>query len=144
MSEDESVDDTERDLEVIVEGDYAEHVEADNAANSENQENVDDGTKEKVKVKRVVRNPQPKLNEQTLKGPRGLTAVEGYFERVKFKGRGYEEQDLNTLLKTYEYWCHRLFPKFPFDDCITRLETLGIKRAIQVRKYLNYNCMFDY
>lgn len=92
-------------------------------SNDQNEEN-----KDTVKPKRP-RNPQPKLNERTLMGPRGLTTIESYFERIKFKGKGFEEQDLNVILKTYEYWCHRLFPKYPFDACIARLETLGNKRA---------------
>lgn len=87
--------------------------------------------KQVVKPKRVVRNPQPKLNEETLQGPKGIATLGSYFDRVKFKGRGHEEQDLNVIMKTYEYWCHRLFPKFPFDTCIERLEKLGTKRAVQ-------------
>lgn len=62
-------------------------------------------------------------------GTKGLTALEHYFDRVNFKGKGYEEHNLNVLMKTYEYWCHRLFPKYPLDACIARLETLGTKRA---------------
>lgn len=67
-----------------------------------------------------------------LLGVRGLTAIENYFERVKLQGKGYEDNDLNVIMKTYEYWCHRLFPKFPFDTCIEKLETLGSKKATQV------------
>lgn len=137
MSENESVGDVENDLEIILDGDQADYTEdqsgeVNSDENIENQENAESETRKEVKPKRVVKNPQPKLNEQTLKGPKGLAAIESYFERVKFKGRGYEEQDLNILLKTYEYWCHRLFPKFPFDSCIARLEKLGTKRATQV------------
>lgn len=67
-----------------------------------------------------------------ISGPRGIAALESYFERVKFKGKGHEHQDLNVIMKTYEYWCHRLFPKFPFDTCIERLEKLGTKKPVQV------------
>lgn len=96
--------------------------------------NKDEENKQVVKPKKKIKNPQPKLNEQRLMGPRGLQALEGYFERVKFKGKGYEEQDLNVLMKTYEYWCHRLFPKYPFDSCIARLETLGSRKALLTNK----------
>lgn len=92
--------------------------------------NQDVENKTVVKPKRAARKPLPKLNERTLMGPKGLHALEGYFERVKFKGKGYEEQDLNILMKTYEYWCHRLFPKYPFDTFIGRLEALGTKKAV--------------
>jgi len=90
-----------------------------------------DDEKQTVKPKRIIRNPQPKLNHETLKGPKGIAALESYFQRVKFKGKGNEQQDLDVILKTYEYWCHRLFPKFPFDTCIERLEKLGSKKAVQ-------------
>ncbi|XP_066263123.1 TIMELESS-interacting protein [Euwallacea similis] len=91
----------------------------------------DTQNKQVVKPKRIVRNPQPKLNSETLKGPKGIAALSSYFDRVKFKGKGHEEQDLNAVMKTYEYWFHRLFPKFPFDTCMDRLEKLGSKKEVQ-------------
>lgn len=85
-----------------------------------------------MKPKRVIRNPQPKLDAERLKGPRGLAALEGYFKNVKFKGPKHEEEDLRKIMKIYEYWCHRMFPKYPFDDCLAKLEKLGTKRPVQV------------
>lgn len=110
---------------------------------SEPQGNPDDEAEEapartEQKPKRVVKNPQPKLNADTLKGPRGIHTLDKFFEKVKFKGKGYEEQDLNLLMKTYEYWCHRLFPKFSFDDCLARIEKLGTKKTVQVKLTTNY------
>lgn len=100
--------------------------------------------KQVVKPKRVIRNPQPKLNEETLQGPKGIATLSSYFDRVKFKGRGHEEQDLNVIMKTYEYWCHRLFPKFPFDTCIERLEKLGTKKAVQTHiKRIRFDLMLN-
>lgn len=126
-----------------VEGDFeteqvenSENVEVE-AEEANDDQNQDGGNKTLVKPKRIVKNPQPKLNEQTLRGPKGLTALQGYFEKVKFKGKGYEDQDLNIVMKTYEYWCHRMFPKYPFDASIARLEVLGGKKATQV-------CFFYY
>lgn len=91
----------------------------------------------------MIRNPQPKLNLETLKGKKGLLTLQGYFEKGKFKGKGHEEEDLRTMMKTYEYWCHRLFPKFTFDDCLDHLEKLGTKKGVQVRfiiRYCSTNC----
>ncbi|CAH0551763.1 unnamed protein product [Brassicogethes aeneus] len=144
--EDNPIEDA-NDLEIIQEGyeDPENNGEAADEAeeDKEESENKEDEKKE-VKVKRVVRNPQPKLNDQTLKGPKGIAALAKYFERVKFKGRGYEEQDLNVLLKTYEYWCHRLFPKFPFEDCIEKLEKLGAKKNVQTHlKRIRMDINFD-
>ncbi|KAK5648815.1 hypothetical protein RI129_003707 [Pyrocoelia pectoralis] len=120
--------DDENDLQVI-----EEQAEGEVFHETELPENVDDGTnpqKEEPKVKRL-RNPQPKLNVDRLKGPRGVQTVEGILKKIKFKGRGHEEDDLNSLMRGYEYWCHRLFPKFTFDDCLDRIERLGTKREIQ-------------
>ncbi|CAH1959058.1 unnamed protein product [Acanthoscelides obtectus] len=141
MSSDEEsvhsiVEEVENELDLHPEDDNAEGTEEQPTEEANGSQNAEDEAEEEraknvVKPKRVVKNPQPKLNEQTLRGPRGLSAIEGYFQRVKFKGKGHEEHDLNMLMKTYEYWCHRLFPKFPFDHCIARLETLGTKKGTQ-------------
>ncbi|XP_072388836.1 uncharacterized protein [Diabrotica undecimpunctata] len=93
----------------------------------------DDETKKKeVKPKRKILNPIPKFDTQTIRNSKGLPAITGHFKDIKFKGKGYEEHDLNILMKTYEYWCHRFYPKFTFDDTIGRLEWLGNKKATQV------------
>lgn len=115
--------------------DNGENLDESNEAIQTNQEeNQDDDQEEKkdVKPKRVIKRPRAKLNAELLTGPKGLRTLEKCFERVQFKGKGNEEQDLNVLLKTYEYWCHRLFPKYPFKDCIDRVERLGSKGPIQV------------
>ncbi|XP_050306035.1 uncharacterized protein LOC126743115 [Anthonomus grandis grandis] len=143
MSSDENVSEGEGNLDNIDEnndileigedlgteepGEQTEEVQRDETADG----GAEEGDKNIVKPKRVIRNPRPKLNEDTLKGPRGLTALPKYFERVKFKGKGHEKEDLNNIMKTYEYWCHRLFPKYPFDTCIEKIENLGKKKAVQ-------------
>lgn len=101
-------------------------------------------TRTAEKPKRVVRNPQPKLNAETLKGPKGIHTLPQLFKNTKFKGLGYEEEDLNMLMKSYEYWCHRLFPKFSFDDCLARLEKLGHKKAVQVNCIVQIDLKIDY
>ncbi|XP_066142620.1 TIMELESS-interacting protein [Euwallacea fornicatus] len=108
-------------------------------------ETADDAqNKQVIKPKRIVRNPQPKLNSETLKGPKGIAALSSYFDRVKFRGKGHEEQDLNAVMKTYEYWCHRLFPKFPFDTCMDRLEKLGSKKEVQTHiKRIRFDMLIE-
>ncbi|KAK9891098.1 hypothetical protein WA026_013417 [Henosepilachna vigintioctopunctata] len=124
------------DLDILDE----ENLEPQNVGGETNQEDLDDRNKDdeaeeekekKIKPKRVIKNPRVTLNVERLKGPKGLSVLESCFEKVKFKGKGHEEQDLNVLLKTYEYWCHRLFPKFSFEDSIAKIEKLGHKGPIQ-------------
>lgn len=56
-----------------------------------------------VKVKRKV----PTLNAERLKGPRGIIAVEDFYKDMKFKGKGYEKQDLDEVMNRLEHWAHR-------------------------------------
>lgn len=69
-----------------------------------------DPDKEKVepKIKIVkVKKKLVTLNVERLKGPRGIIAVEDFFEKMKFKGKGYEKQDLDEVMKRLEHWAHR-------------------------------------
>lgn len=85
----------------------------------------------------VVRNPVPKLNTERLKGPNGIQTIEKYFEGFKFNGKGHERADLDRIMKRLEHWSYRLFPKYHFDDFLTRVEQLGTKKDLQVfiKKY---------
>lgn len=128
----------EENIEEVLQNEDIERFETENdniQSEHEDNENKDDDDNEEearkvVKPKKVFR-PRLKLNAEVLKGPKGLGALEKIFEKVKFKGKGYEDHDLNVLLKCYEYWCHRMFPKFPFEDCIEKIEALGHKGPIQ-------------
>lgn len=91
-----------------------------------------------IKPKKIIKNPQPKLNAETLKGPRGLTAVAGVFAKQKFRGKGHEKEDLRVLLKTYNYWCHRMFPKLSFDQAIDKIEKLGNKKPVIVSAIIKH------
>ncbi|CAI2723135.1 unnamed protein product [Schistosoma spindalis] len=83
-------------------------------------------------AKRVVKNPRPKLDPQRLLSNKGLPALLEDFKKVKFRGKGYEFQDLNKLLFVYEAWSHRLVPRMSFPEVIDRLENVGSKREIRV------------
>ncbi|KAM0732859.1 Protein TIPIN-like protein [Formica fusca] len=80
----------------------------------------------------TVRNPIPKLNTERLKGSNGIHTIEKYFEGFKFYGKGHEKTDLDRIMKRLEHWSYRLFPKFHFDDFLTRAEQLGTKKDLQV------------
>lgn len=80
-------------------------------AEDRNANSGDDGDQKEevqanVKVMKIKRKLN-KLNEEKLKGPRGIIAVDDFFKDVKFKGKGYEKQDLNDVLKRLEHWAHR-------------------------------------
>ena len=93
---------------------------------------VDPGTS-----RRVIRNPQPKLNAERIQGAKGIQTIENYFEGFKFHGKGYEKIDLDRVMKRLEHWAHRIFPKYQFDDFIEKMEILGTKKNVHVilKKY---------
>merc|ERR1719317_1349866 len=87
-------------------------------AGGEGGEEAKDGEQasaEPKPVKRVVRNPMPKLNPDRITGSRGIIQLEKMFEDFKPKGAGHEFEDLDVLMKGMEHWAHRLYPKLPFD-----------------------------
>ncbi|XP_032198852.1 TIMELESS-interacting protein [Mustela erminea] len=84
-----------------------------------------------VPPKRTVKRNIPKLDAQRLISERGLPALRHVFDKVKFKGKGHEAEDLKTLIRHMEHWAHRLFPKLQFEDFIDRVEYLGSKKEVQ-------------
>ncbi|XP_057371981.1 TIMELESS-interacting protein-like [Daphnia carinata] len=85
-----------------------------------------------TKTRKLVRNPQLKLDTSRICGERGIKAVMADFRTVKLGGKGYEKSDLETILSKMEHWAHRLFPKLPFDDCVESVAKLGNTKHVQV------------
>lgn len=83
------------------------------------------------KPRKLVLNPQPKLDEVRLTQTEGIRKIPELFESIKFKGKGYEKEDLDKILFTLEYWANRLYPKFTFETFLERCETLGTKKVVR-------------
>ena len=84
------------------------------------------------KKKRMIKNPQPKLNPERLMGPRGIQTIEDLFENWESKGKGKEFEDLDVIMTKLEHWAHRLYPKLPFDNVVDVVANrLGKKKAVQ-------------
>ena len=84
------------------------------------------------KKKRIIKNPQPKLNPDRLMGPRGIQTIEDMFENWESKGKGREFDDLDVIMTKLEHWAHRLYPKLPFDNVVDVVANrLGKKKAVQ-------------
>lgn len=71
------------------------------------------------------------INSDMLMGPRGIHTIENHFKDIKFRGKGYEREDLNNIMKRLEHWSHRLFPRYGFDDNLDAIERLGKKKVVQ-------------
>eukprot|EP00112_Aurelia_sp_Birch-Aquarium-sp1_P014779 Seg3208.3 transcript_id=Seg3208.3/GoldUCD/mRNA.D3Y31 product="TIMELESS-interacting protein" protein_id=Seg3208.3/GoldUCD/D3Y31 len=85
------------------------------------------------KKSRQKKNGKP-FNEKLLCGENGIKALPGLFEGTSFRGKN-EEENLNLLLRKYEFWAHQLYPRFPFADVVERVEELGAKKAVRRQAY---------
>lgn len=95
-----------------------------------------DGKPVKVEPKqRIIRNPRNTLNLQRLTGPRGIVELESFFKGIKFRGKGHEADDLDSILKRMQHWAHRMYPKYNLDDSLRTIERLGRKK--QLHTYMN-------
>ncbi|XP_022127682.2 TIMELESS-interacting protein [Pieris rapae] len=126
-----------QELERVIEGgDYEERVVSNSDDNSEKEDEAEEDKRRvdpgSTKIKRVVKNPRFILNPARLTGPRGIQVIPEHFKDFKFKGKGHEKEDLDLVLKKLEHWAYRLYPKFKFEDCLKKIETLGKKRPVMV------------
>ncbi|KAG8237881.1 hypothetical protein J437_LFUL017172 [Ladona fulva] len=116
-------------LDDLIEGRDLENEDENVAEEAGNDPGSGDEKKEKKTIKRVL-NPQPKLDKDRLTGPKGIVAIEGLFKKFEFCGAGYEDHNLNRIMKRLELWGNRLFPKLQFDDLLEKVEKLGHKRPV--------------
>jgi TIMELESS-interacting protein len=120
-------------------GDDDDDNDRDNQGSNNEQENVNENAgsdnegRQEVDPAVKIKKPKRKLvtlNAERLKGPRGIIAIDEFFNNIKLKGKGHEKQDLNEVMKRLEHWSHRMFPKYNFDDSLTKIERLGRKKEI--------------
>ncbi|XP_075247832.1 uncharacterized protein LOC142340938 [Convolutriloba macropyga] len=84
-----------------------------------------------VKKKRVIRKRQTLNAKLMIDKDRGLLALNRSCRKIKFKGKGYEEQDLEALLWSVEHWAHSLCPQMKFADFLEQSERLGKKQEVK-------------
>ncbi|KAK5979780.1 Protein TIPIN [Trichostrongylus colubriformis] len=119
--------------------DFFGHDFSDNEA-GEGEEATDDQVlnnllekeNQEVVKKRAKSRPQPKLNEATLTGAKGIKALQDSFQNFKPDPKKDPYDNLAVMLKKYEHWAHVMFPKLKFEDVVNRCEVLGDKRAVKV------------
>lgn len=84
-----------------------------------------------------------RLNVERLKSNRGIHTVENYCADIKYRGKGYEREDMNDLMKRLEHWAHRLYPNYKFDDFVPTVEKLGKKKELQTHMYRYRNDLLE-
>lgn len=83
------------------------------------------------KVKKPVENPRPKLDpDRLLSDDKGLSELLRETNRVVLKP-GEDIENLRKTITALQYWSHRCFPKYTFNDFLAKCETLGKKRPIK-------------
>ena len=85
--------------------------------------------KEIVKIKRKTH--VLTFKSDRLTSEKGLYAVVNEFPRMEFQGDGHEARDLKLLMRNYEHWGNRLFPKLRFSDLLDRIDTFGSKKDVR-------------
>ena len=83
------------------------------------------------KEKKPVQNPRPKLDvDRLLEEQRGLPQLLHASSLVVLKP-DKEIENMRRIVAMFQHWSHRLFPKYTFNDVLTKCETLGRKRPIR-------------
>ncbi|XP_055640460.1 protein TIPIN homolog [Toxorhynchites rutilus septentrionalis] len=112
--------------------------EISHGGNDDNDQDAPEGDGKPVKVepkKKVSRNPRFMLNVQRLCDSRGIVDLESYYKGIKFRGKGYEKEDLDVVMKKMQHWAHRMYPKYGLDDSLAAIEKLGRKKQMQSYMY---------
>ncbi|KAJ7581453.1 replication fork protection component Swi3-domain-containing protein [Mycena floridula] len=71
-----------------------------------------------------------KLDEERLLGPEGFPQLIKDTKHFRIKGKGHEVEDLNRLLRVYQFWSHTLYPRTQFKDTVERVEKLCHSRRM--------------
>lgn len=87
---------------------------------------------QEVMKKRTKSRPQPRLNEATITGEKGIQALQDSLKGFKPDPSQNPYDNLAAMLKKYEHWAHVMFPKLKFEDVVSRCEFLGDKRPVKV------------
>lgn len=93
-------------------GDYDDGDNPERNSDGEGIGNDEDGDQNKEKVEPKLKIVKIKrknltLNVEKLKGDRGIIAIDDFYKKMKFRGKGYEKQDLDDVMKRLEHWAHR-------------------------------------
>mmetsp|Transcript_40008 Transcript_40008/g.49412 ORF Transcript_40008/g.49412 Transcript_40008/m.49412 type:complete len:231 (+) Transcript_40008:581-1273(+) len=94
-------------------------------SNTNNNSNNKDPNVSVTKRKR-----KPPLKPDNLVNSTGLPMIHENFKKIKFKGKGYEIQDLNLLIQKYQEWCFQFYP-MNFKDLIQKIETFSSKFIVK-------------
>ncbi|KAI7901300.1 replication fork protection component Swi3-domain-containing protein [Cokeromyces recurvatus] len=77
-------------------------------------------------------NKKLRLDESLLLDTKGIPLLKNESMHLKFKGKGYESEDLKKLMTYYTIWANNLYPKLRFRDFTRRVTKQASKPRIKV------------
>lgn len=84
----------------------------------------------KVRITKAGK-PRFVLNENVLTGKNGIGTVLNHFKGTKFsEAKNSEYENLDLFLSRLESWTHQLFPKWPRETTLQKIEMLGKKKVV--------------
>ncbi|PIC50205.1 hypothetical protein B9Z55_001202 [Caenorhabditis nigoni] len=121
--------------------DFFGNDELDRESSPVGEEAIEDNTGEEggkrivepklLRTKKLT-NPRLALNEKTLTGPKGITALRETFQNFNPNPKDDPYKNLEKMMKKYAYWGHLMFPKMKTEDVLNRVETLGTRRQVKL------------
>jgi len=105
----------------------------DNMPGVEEAEEANDGKKKKTAAaKKKTVSTRVNLNEMRVTGKQGLVKYLSYFQNMNLsKEKNSEYDNLQILMSRLERWCHDLYPKFPLDATLQKIESMGTKTLVR-------------
>jgi hypothetical protein len=85
-------------------------------------------------IKRKRRQSIVRLDYEKLSSDKGLPSLLRSLTKLKFKGYGFEKEDLAKLIRFYEHWAYTLYPRVSFTAVIERVERLCSDKRLKVSK----------
>ncbi|KLO14697.1 Swi3-domain-containing protein, partial [Schizopora paradoxa] len=73
-----------------------------------------------------------KIDENRLLGKDGFPALVKQVKSFKPRGKGNEQADLNKLINMYQFWSHKMMPKWTFSDTVNRVEKVCRSKRMTV------------
>jgi hypothetical protein len=80
-------------------------------------------------VRKTKSNKRKIFSEEMLCSPEGIQdIIESFPQKCKFRGRGYEREDLKNMMTNFKVWAFLLTPGTAFPDVLLACERFGSKK----------------
>ncbi|KAI8977372.1 replication fork protection component Swi3-domain-containing protein [Mycotypha africana] len=103
-------------------------------SNNNNKNDPGDSNLENADEQLTQRTARKKrLDADLLLSPEGLLHLKSESQNLRFKGKGFEDEDLKKLITYYTVWAHNLYPKLRFQDFTRRVVKQTSKASVKLQ-----------